>query len=300
MLSGVLVAAIVVGLAVAAPVGVRGAAAAAAAKRKPKLPDPVLLVHGFDGSSASWKVMVQRLHDAGYPASRVDAISYDSSASNVDVAQQIGRAVDALRARTGAEHVDIVSHSMGAISSRYYLERLGGTNTVDAWVSLAGVNEGTIWAYGCYVLTPCREMVPTSSLLDNLNRHFPPSGPTRFATWWSPCDTTIVPNANAELTGAMNHETKCLGHSDLKTDLTVFSQVLRFIQQHAGTPARYVSTPPRQGSSTTLIAPEARSSATRNASAASSSGKRCVISVAAMSGFAASMAAVSSNSRTPS
>ena len=209
--------------------------AAAAVSKKPKLPDPVLLVHGFDGSGASWKVMIQRLLDAGYPASRVDAISYDRNTSNVDVARQIGKAVDDLRTRTGAARVDIVSHSMGAISSRYYLERLGGTNAVDAWVSLAGVNEGTIWAYGCYVLTQCQEMVPTSSLLDDLNRDFPPSGPTRFATWWSPCDTTIIPNANAELAGAMNTETKCLGHSDLKTDPTVFAQVLRFLQQHVRT-----------------------------------------------------------------
>ena len=109
------------------------------------------------------------------------------------------------------------------------------TSAVDAWVSLAGVNEGTIWAYGCYALTPCREMVPNSSLLDDLNRDFPPAGPTRFATWWSPCDTTIVPTANAELTGAVNHETPCLGHSDLKTDPVVFAQVLRFLQQRPGT-----------------------------------------------------------------
>src|SRR5690606_25616675 len=54
------------------------------------------------------------------------------------------------------------------------------------------------------------------------------------------------------------------------------------------------------GSSTTLIAPAARSFATRNASATSSSGNRCVISVRAMSGCSASIAATSSVSRTPS
>ena len=129
---------------------------------------------------------------------------------------------------------------MGAISSRYYLERLGGAAVVDAWVSLAGVNEGTIWAYGCFVLTPCQEMVPTSSLLDGLNRDFPPSGATRFGAWWSPCDTAIVPNENAELAGAVNTETKCLGHSDLKTDPTVFTQVLRFLQQRTPT-ARFTA-----------------------------------------------------------
>ena len=93
---------------------------------------------------------------------------------------QIGVAADGLRARTGAAHIDVISHSMGAISSRYWVERLGGASHVDAWVSLAGVNEGTVWAYGCYVLAPCREMVPTSSVLDRLNDHFTSSGSTRY------------------------------------------------------------------------------------------------------------------------
>ncbi len=53
------------------------------------------------------------------------------------------------------------------------------------------------------------------------------------------------------------------------------------------------------GSRTTLIAPDARSAATRNASGASSSGNRCVISVAATSGSPASSAAASSRSRPP-
>jgi triacylglycerol lipase len=221
--------AVLAALVVVGAVGTRSDAAA----HPPRvgLPVPVLLVHGFDGSSASWHVMVSRLEVAGYPRDRIDAISYSSSISNVDVAHQIAQAVATLRARTGAAKVDIVSHSMGAISSRYYLEDLGGTASVDAWVSLAGVNSGTVWAYGCYFLSPCREMVPTSSLLGELNRDFSPVGTTRYATWWSPCDTAVVPHSNAELPGAHNTETACLGHSDLKTDPTVFAQVLRFLRE---------------------------------------------------------------------
>ena len=46
--------------------------------------DPVLLVHGFNGSGASWHTMKERLLGAGYPASSVDAMSYDSGISNVE------------------------------------------------------------------------------------------------------------------------------------------------------------------------------------------------------------------------
>jgi triacylglycerol lipase len=223
------------GLVLAVAVLALGAPAAAARTRPTALVtrDPVLLVHGFNGSGAGWHAMTAYLRTQGYRADEIDAMSYDSDASNVDVAHQIAREAAALRERTGASRIDVISHSMGAISSRYYLERLGGAAHVDAWVSLAGVNEGTVWAYGCYPLTPCQEMVPTSSVLHRLNDGFRATGPTRYAAWWSPCDEAIIPRGNAELPGAHNIETACLGHSELKTDPTVLSQVGRFLARPA-------------------------------------------------------------------
>jgi triacylglycerol lipase len=177
--------------------------------------------------------MTRVLRARGYRPSEIDAIDYDSDASNVDTARRIAREAAALRARTGASRIDLVSHSMGAISSRYYLERLGGAAHVDAWVSLAGVNEGTIWAYGCYVLAPCREMVPTSSVLHRLNDSFRPTAVTRYGAWWSPCDDAIVPRVNAELAGAHNVETACLDHTALRTDPVVLGQVAHFLARPA-------------------------------------------------------------------
>ena len=216
-------------IAAAAIVAAPSASATTSVGAAPR-PDPVLLVHGFRGSSSGWHALESSLLAAGYRSSEIDAIDYGADASNVAVAHQIAHEVTALRARTGATHVDLVSHSMGAISSRYYLERLGGGAHVDAWVSLAGVNEGTVWAYGCYVLTPCREMVPTSSVLHRINDGFHPHGPTRYGSWWSPCDEAVVPPSNAELAGAHNVETRCLEHSALRTDPTVLAQVTRFLR----------------------------------------------------------------------
>ena len=216
-----------------AVVFVAGATPAVAARtqRRAARPDPVLLVHGFRGSSSGWRPLEASLRAQGYRDSEIDAIDYAAEASNVDVARQIAREADALRARTGAARIDVVSHSMGAISSRYWMERLGGAAHVDAWVSLAGVNEGTVWAYGCYVLAPCREMVPTSSVLDRLNDGLlATTGATRYGAWWSPCDDAIVPRANAELPGAHNVETACLGHTEMRTDPQVLAQVVEFLR----------------------------------------------------------------------
>ncbi len=191
--------------------------------------DPVLLVHGFNGSGSNWTALVRALERAGWRADEIDAMSYDSSKSNRAIAQQVADEVATLKARTGASRVDVVSHSMGAISTRWFLEHLGGTASVDAWASLAGVNEGTVWAYGCYLLTPCKEMVPSSTLLEDLARHRSTSGTTRFATWWSPCDEAVVPPTNAKLPGARNTETACLGHSALKSDPAVLGQLIDWL-----------------------------------------------------------------------
>ncbi|MET0627578.1 MAG: hypothetical protein ABW033_03870, partial [Acidimicrobiia bacterium] len=77
----------------------------------------------------------------------------------------------------------------------------------------------------------CRDMVPGSNVLDTLARDFNADGAVRFATWWSPCDPMIIPSGAATIPGARNTETACLGHSDLKTDATVFGQVARFVGQ---------------------------------------------------------------------
>src|SRR5688572_20817266 len=80
----------------------------------------------------------------------------------------IGRKVDSIRKATGHPTVQIVTHSMGALSARYYVRNLGGDGKVDAVVSLGGPNHGTNTAVFCFQ-TACREMLPGSSFLTALN-----------------------------------------------------------------------------------------------------------------------------------
>jgi triacylglycerol lipase len=72
-------------------------------------------------------------------------------------------------------------------------------------------------------------MSPSSSVLSGLNDGFRPTSSPRYGAWWSPCDEAIIPQANAELTGARNVETACLGHTAVRTDARVLAQVVRFL-----------------------------------------------------------------------
>lgn len=207
----------------------QAATAQAATAQAATAHQPVLFVHGYNSNASTWNDMLARFRAVGYTDDELFAISYNSNQSNVTTAQVLQTKVDEIRAQTGWARIDVVTHSMGGLSSRYYLRNLGGQAFVDAWVSLAGPNHGTKTAKFC-LATSCKEMRPRSSFLSQLNSgDETPGAVVRYRTWWSPCDTTINPDSSVSLVGATNTKTACLGHSDLLSDATVFAQVDTFI-----------------------------------------------------------------------
>lgn len=189
--------------------------------------DPILFVHGLGGSAADWNPVIARLKADGWTDRELSAATYSSSVSNESIAQTIRARVDSVLAASGAAKVDIVAFSMGSVSSRFYIRYLGGETKVDAWVSVAGPNHGTQTANQCGFI-PCIEIRPGSAFLSALNAGDETPGTVRYATWWSPCDQTIIPNSSVILAGAVNTETACLPHTGMFTE-TVYQQVRAFI-----------------------------------------------------------------------
>lgn len=191
--------------------------------------DPILFVHGWQGGAGNWDYMWGRFLGAGYSAGEMARFSYDSSQSNKDIALEVKAQVDALRARTGAAKVDIITHSMGGLNSRWYLNNLDGLGFVDDWVSLGGPNHGTDVANGCADAS-CVEMRPGSAFLAELNRGDETPGQVKYGTWWSPCDEIINPDQSTILSGATNTQTLCLGHLALLSSSPVFEGVRDFVK----------------------------------------------------------------------
>jgi triacylglycerol lipase len=191
--------------------------------------DPILFVHGYGGNVSNFCTMIAAFRADGWSDNELYAYNYSFINSFATDAEEIRAQVDAIIARTGAAKVDIIAHSAGSISSRYYLKNLGGTSRVDAWVSLAGPNHGTDDANNCS-FQPCLEIRLGSSFLAALNSGDETPGVVRYGTWWSPCDETINPDSSVPLEGAQNHETSCLVHFNLLVDPVVYAQVRDFIR----------------------------------------------------------------------
>jgi triacylglycerol lipase len=192
--------------------------------------NPVLFVHGWNSSGAAWFTMIDRFKADGYSDQELFNWSYYSAQSNATTAQELSRKVDSILTVTGASKVDIVTHSMGALSARYYIKNLGGGAKVDDFVSLAGPNHGTNTAFFC-AQTACIEMRPNSSFLNALNKKDETPGRIiSYGTWWSGCDEVINPQKSTILSGATNTQTVCLRHSDMHEDAGVYAQVKAWVE----------------------------------------------------------------------
>ncbi|MET9605182.1 alpha/beta fold hydrolase [Streptomyces sp. NPDC006512] len=199
-------------------------ASAAGGRHQAAGPDPVVFVHGWNSDGSTWETMAGRFRADGWPAGRLDQWTYDTTQSNATTAARLADEIQRVLDATGATKVDVITHSMGALSSRHYLKNLGGSAKVDAWVSLAGPNHGTETARWCGGAA-CAEMRPGSAFLNALNSGDETPGSPRYATWGSPCDLLITPASSVALTGALNSKTACLDHSGLRTDRAVYEAV---------------------------------------------------------------------------
>jgi triacylglycerol lipase len=191
--------------------------------------DPILFVHGWAESESLWSTMIRNFEREGWTREELNNWRYNTSQSNVTTAREVRTKVEEILSRTRATKVDIVSHSMGGLNTRYYLKNLGGTEKVDDWVSLGGPNHGTSTANLCGEAS-CVEMRVGSTFLRELNATDETPGAVNYGTWWSSCDEIINPDESVLLTGATNTEAGCVTHVGLTSDSRVFTGVKEFVR----------------------------------------------------------------------
>lgn len=194
---------------------------------------PVLLVPGWGDQAPDLDGFVVRLVEAGWPRTRVSVLDFRNPVgSNLDHAEEVARAVEALRTLTRSERVDIVAHSMGGLAVRHYLQFEGGAERVRRAVFLGTPHRGTVaamlaWGDGG------REMVPGSDFLSRLNEGDGiPSG-VELLSIRTPVDLRIIPGSSAMLPGARNLEICCPTHPGMVDDDDTFRAVLGFLRADA-------------------------------------------------------------------
>lgn len=137
---------------------------------RPLLP-PILLIHGYGCNRGLWLPAARWLSQRGY---LVFALNLSPTRCSIDqYAPQIGRAIAALKAATGAAEVAIIGHSMGGLAARAFIrscaleERDPG---LAALITLGTPHRGTHLASVGQGLN-ARQMRFDSAWLEDLARH---------------------------------------------------------------------------------------------------------------------------------
>jgi pimeloyl-ACP methyl ester carboxylesterase len=187
---------------------------------------PVLVVHGIDDSSVTVQPICKALRTAGWDqVASCDLVPNNGDAGIAALAEQVRQAADGLRVRTGSARCDVVAFSMGALVSRYWLQRLGGKAAVRRFVSIAAPHGGTWTAYARWNAGGA-DMRPGSPLLTDLAADPLPWGDVQVSTFWTPFDLMILPGSSGRLAGAADRVFPVLIHPWMLTDRRVHAAIV--------------------------------------------------------------------------
>lgn len=179
--------------------------------------EPIVMVHGYLGSTSNFGTMESRLQSAGQPSCALYKFGYNSTgSSNKTSASRLKSFVDGALSSTGQAKARLIAHSNGGLVSRWYRVFDGGSRKTSRLITLGTPHQGTTWAYGC-ISPACFEMRPNSSFLQDLG------GKGCDVSLWSNADAIILPNSSAKC--GKSTQTKSVGHLTLLTDADVFDDV---------------------------------------------------------------------------
>jgi hypothetical protein len=144
-----------------------------------------VFVHGFSGSGGQYETAARRFASNGYPPSSVDVLEYDSTFATITmngVFAALDTRIAGLLARTGADRVDLVGHSLGtAVSQGYLRSSAARAAKVAHYVNLDGAT-ATSQPGGVPTLAIWGEGDPKRTITGATNVSFPNQSHTQTVT----------------------------------------------------------------------------------------------------------------------
>lgn len=186
-------------------------------------PRPVVLVYGYMGTTDQLQPLAAALRGADRDVTVVDLPNHNTGDLR-DSARALGKAVDRVLARTGADSVDIVAHSAGGLVTRLWVAG-EGAETTRRVITLGSPHHGSNGAdVFPECLEACQELTPGSNFLKELDKQDETPGSAQWISLYSENDGAVKPPESSRLDGALNLalQNVCEGaqinHSQLLSD----------------------------------------------------------------------------------
>ena len=184
----------------------------------------VLLVHGYMCNRASWRHWVRQ----GLPTDwNIATINLEPVYAPVEeYAEAIHRAIETLRAHSGAERVTLVCHSMGGLAARAYL-RTKGHDAVARVITIDTPHHGTVFARFAHGKNT-RQMRRACGYVQRLAED---KEPVEFICFASQHDNLVVPRDSQVLAYAEVVWFEKIGHLAMTASDAVLIKLVEVVER---------------------------------------------------------------------
>lgn len=159
--------------------------------------NPVLLVHGIWDKREIFCNLCDYLEEQGWTVHSLNLTPNSGAAPLEALAEQVADCVE--QTFRPDQPFDLVGFSMGGLVTRYYIQRLGGVERVQRYVTISAPHHGTMTAYSL-PLKGVMQMRPQSGFLQDLNRDAVEIlAKLQFTSFWTPYDLIIVPPSSSRM-----------------------------------------------------------------------------------------------------
>lgn len=177
--------------------------------------NPVILIHGIWDTKTIFDKMSARLTQLGWCVHSLNLTPNDGTLGLDSLAKQLAEYIS--ETFDPEQAIDIVGYSMGGIVSRYYVQRLGGINRVQRFITISSPHKGTLTAYSL-PLPGYLDMRPDSGLLRDLNQDVTVLKRINFTSMWTPFDIMIVPSNSSQMPVGKEVKLNVMLHRQMVTD----------------------------------------------------------------------------------
>lgn len=188
---------------------------------------PILFIHGYlltPSVFLFWRYQMKRRNRGN-----TFALHLRPGTSPIEIlAEGLMRKVDEVKRETGASKIVLIGHSLGGLVAHYYVEKLGGKESVDRLVAIATPYRGTklaILGFG----ESCRQMRFQSRFV---TQFFEPGMQSSVPVLACPVipDNLLIPNDSAVPPFmSKTYALRAAGHLGCLLSIELLEAVLRFI-----------------------------------------------------------------------
>jgi len=191
-------------------------------------PNPVLLIHGIFDTTRIFNKMSQYLKKLGWEVYYLNLVPNYGILGLDKLAEQVANYVDTTFLPN--QTFDLIGFSMGGIVSRYYVQRLGGIDRVEHFITISSPHNGTLTGYLLNLAAP-KQMRPKSDFLENLNQDIYLLNRINFTSIWTPYDAMILPAISSKVSVGRDIKIDVLFHAWMVSDEKVLKVIVEELKR---------------------------------------------------------------------